>query len=123
QVASFRGRLGESGGTLLAALKLRDAIAEPVERLFNYARMRRDEDNTVARYQALDDRARALWTRVLEALSFYNPETLELGRDKVDTFLKETEGLQPYAHMLDDLFREAEHMLSDKEEDLLASSG
>jgi oligoendopeptidase F len=119
----FQGRLGESAQTLLDSLKLRDDINYRLERLYAYARMRRDEDNTNAHYQALEDRARNLWARVEEASAFFNPEVLELGRERVDEFLAQNNDLELYAHLLDDLFREAEHMLSAREEALLASVG
>ena len=59
RMKSYQGRLGESAQVLLDALKLRDDINFRLERLYAYARMRRDEDNTNAHYQALEDRARA----------------------------------------------------------------
>jgi oligoendopeptidase F len=122
-VRGFQGRLGESAGVLRDALKLRDDINYRLERLYAYARMRRDEDNTNAQYQALEDRARALWARVEEASSYFNPEVLEVGRERVDEFLAENDELKVYEHLLDDLFREAEHMLSAREEALLAAVG
>ncbi len=122
QLKAFQGRLGESADTLLAALKLRDDISHRLERLFAYARMRRDEDNTRAHYQALEDRARALYTRVEEASSFFNPEMLEVGQDKVMQFAATNDDLKVYEHLLDDLFREKEHMLSAPEEALLAGA-
>ncbi|HET9493573.1 MAG TPA: oligoendopeptidase F, partial [Chloroflexia bacterium] len=123
KMKGFQGRLGESAGVLLDALKLRDDINYRLERLYAYARMRRDEDNTRAHYQALEDRARALWARVEEASSFFNPEVLEVGRERVDEFLAQNDDLKLYAHLLDDLFREAEHMLPAREEALLAAVG
>src|SRR5438046_1027644 len=93
RVACMQGKLGESGHTLLEALRLRDDIGKAVSRLFSYARMRRDEDNTVSHYQALEDKARALWTRSQEATSFFNPEILAIGRDKIEAFTGETDGL------------------------------
>jgi oligoendopeptidase F len=119
----FQGRLGENPGVLLDALKLRDDINFRLERLYAYARMRRDEDNTNAHYQALEDRARALWARVEETSSFFNPEVLEVGRERVNEFLAQNDDLTLYSHLLDDLFREAEHMLSAREEALLAAVG
>lgn len=123
RMKSYQGRLGESAQVLLDALKLRDDINFRLERLYAYARMRRDEDNTNAHYQALEDRARALWARVEEAASFFNPEVLEVGRERVDDFLAQSDDLKLYGHLLDDLFREAEHMLSAREESLLAAVG
>ncbi len=123
RVAPLQGKLGESAQTLLEALQLRDEISRRVGRLFSYARMRRDEDNTISHYQAMDDKARSLSTRAQEATSFFNPEILAIGRDKIDAFMQEDDGLKIYAHMFNDLFREQEHMLSEREEALLAGAG
>ena len=120
QIKTYSGRLGESGTTLLAAFQLHDDIGHRMERLYNYARMRRDEDNTNPTYQAFESRARALYSRVGEASAFVNPELLEVGQDKINSFLQTTDGLKVYSQMLDDLFREKEHLLSAPEEALLA---
>ena len=82
ELKSYSGRLGESAETLLASLQLRDKVNYRLERLYAYARMRRDEDNTNPHYQALEDRARVLWTRVEESSAFFNPELLQVGQDK-----------------------------------------
>jgi oligoendopeptidase F len=123
ELKTYQGRLGESAATLLASFELRDKINYQLERLYAYARMRRDEDNTNPGYQALEDRARVLWVRVEETSAFFNPELLEVGRDKIDALLTENDALQLYAHLLHDLFREQAHMLSTQEEALLAAAG
>ena len=122
RITARQGKLGDSAQSLLEALLLRDEISMRVSKLFSYARMRRDEDNTVSHYQAMDDKARALWTRAQEAASFFNPEILAIGRDRINSFMSEAYGLRRYSHMLDDLFREQEHMLSEREEALLAGA-
>src|SRR5829696_3002312 len=85
--ASFKGRLGESAAVLTEALHARDKLFESMERIHAYARMRRDEDTTNSHYQALEDRARAQWTRVAETLSFFSPELLIVGEEKVTGFM------------------------------------
>ncbi|HET6261306.1 MAG TPA: oligoendopeptidase F, partial [Chloroflexia bacterium] len=52
----------------------------------------------------------------------FNPELLEVGQEKVEGFMQESEGLKLYAHLFDDLFREKEHMLSGPEEAILAAA-
>ena len=123
QTAAFKGRLGESASVLVEALHARDRLFESMERIFAYARMRRDEDTTNSHYQALEDRARAQWTRISETLSFFSPELLLVGEEKVNGFMEEHEPLRLYRHQFDELFREKEHMLSDAEEALLAGAG
>ena len=120
ELKTFQGRLGESADALLSAFKLRDDIGHRLERLYAYARMRKDEDNTNSRYQAFEDRARVLWARVEEGSAFFNPELLEVGQERVGEFLAGNADLKLYEHLLDDLFREKEHLLSASEEALLA---
>lgn len=122
KAADFKGRLGESGDVLLQALRARDDASERLERLFAYARMRRDEDTANAHYQALEDRARALWARTLEATSFYNPELLKVGQETVHRYIEEEKDLALYKQALDELFRQQKHMLSEPEEALLAAA-
>ncbi|HVF98373.1 MAG TPA: oligoendopeptidase F, partial [Chloroflexia bacterium] len=123
RLTSYRGRLGESAQTLLEALRLRDDVSLVLERVFVYAKMRRDEDNSNAHYQALSDRAFALISRVQEALAFVSPELLSVGQEKINGFMQELEPLKLHEHEMDDLFREKEHMLSEREEALLAGAG
>lgn len=123
RLSSYRGRLGESAETLLEALRLRDELGQVLERVIVYAKMRRDEDNSNAQYQALSDRAFALYARVQEALAFVSPELLSVGQEKINGFMQELEPLKLHEHEMDDLFREKEHMLSEREEALLAGAG
>src|SRR5687768_4043883 len=123
KTVAFKGRLGESAGVLLDALHSRDQLFETMERIFAYARMRRDEDTTNSHYQALEDRAHSQWTRVSEALSFFSPELLEMGEEKILGFINDHEPLHVYRHQFDELFREKEHLLSAAEEALLAGAG
>ncbi|MDQ6694440.1 MAG: oligoendopeptidase F, partial [Chloroflexota bacterium] len=122
QIAGYQGKLGEQK-SLLEALKLRDTISQKIERLFSYARMRRDEDNTNAHYQALADRAMALWSHVGEVTAYFSPELLGVGHAKINEFMSQSKELSLYRHEMDDLFREEEHMLSGPEEALLAAAG
>ena len=48
----FAGRLTESADTLLAAFQKRDDIWRRLEKIYVYARMRRDENNAETKYQA-----------------------------------------------------------------------
>lgn len=123
QMEVYKGRLGESAQTLYDALQLRDKVSQQLERVFVYAKMRRDEDNADSKYQALSDRAFALIARVQEALAFVSPEILSVGQEKINAFMQELEPLKLHEHEMDDLFREKEHMLSEREEALLAAAG
>lgn len=60
QIAEYRGTLALSPKVLLQTLTLRDEIETLLEKLYVYAKMRKDEDNTREKYQELADRAQGL---------------------------------------------------------------
>ncbi|MDR2133031.1 MAG: oligoendopeptidase F [Clostridiales Family XIII bacterium] len=118
--ARFAGGLGESAATLLAALEEKDALWRLAERVFVYARMRRDEDNRDARRQAMCDRAQTLMSKVEAALSFFTPEFLTIPEEALQAYAAEEAGLKVYAHLFRVMLRRKAHVLSEAEENLLA---
>ncbi|MBE4909390.1 oligoendopeptidase F [Bacillus luteolus] len=120
KISEFQGKLGESADHLAEALAYQDAISMRLGKLYTYAHMRYDQDTTNSTYQALNDRAANLYTQVGSALSFIVPEILSVDEAKIKTFLQEKEELKVYEHALDEINRQRPHVLSAKEEALLA---
>lgn len=120
RLASFQGKLGESGQRLLEALQARDEVYMVLERLASYAQMRSDQDQANSKYQALDDRATTLWAKVAAAGAYMTPEILAISEEQLEQFMASEPGLQLYRHELDDLRREKEHVRSPEVENLLA---
>lgn len=123
QIAAYSGTLGQSGQRLLEALRLRDELEVRVERLYAYARMRRDEDATRAEHQALSDRATTLLVQAEAALSFLEPEILSIPEERLRTWLEEVEGLALYQTALENLLVLKPHVRSAEVERLLAEAG
>lgn len=117
---SYSGRLGESPQVLLEAMQKKDNIWQILEKVYVYARMKKDEDNRVNQYQAMNDKAGSLIAKTSSYLSFFVPELLELPEEKLRGFLDLEEGLKIYEHAINDLLREKAHVLSKSEENLLA---
>ncbi|MBR6500497.1 MAG: oligoendopeptidase F, partial [Firmicutes bacterium] len=120
QFAAFSGHLGDSGEALLSAMTARDQLWLVAEKVYVYARMKRDEDNRVGATQAMTDKAQTMLARISAQTAFFTPELLEIPEETVKQFMEETEGLKMYAHMFDELFREKEHVLTKAEENILA---
>jgi len=120
EFASFSGRLGESPQVLLQALREKDGILRLLEKVYTYARMKKDEDNRVNKYQAMSDKASTLMAKAFSYLSFFTPELLEIPEEKLAEFIREEKGLQLYEHAINDVLREKAHVLSKAEENLLA---
>ena len=53
KAAAYKGRLGESGATLLEFLDLSEKISLKIRRLFLYASMKADENTANPTYQAM----------------------------------------------------------------------
>lgn len=120
---SLKGKLSESGQTLLSGLVLRDSLSNILDRLYVYANMRRDEDNRAPVYQEMSDRAGSLRTRAGQALSFIEPEIISIPDSTLARFIKSESDLVTYQHYLDNLLRTKAHILPAPEEEILALSG
>ena len=123
KVAAFRGRLGEDGGTLLAFLQLDDEISVTFDALINYAQRKSDEDTRVAKYQDMLAQLTALLVELNSAGAWETPELLAIPEDTLARFYADTPGLALYRRRLDSVRRRKDHILSDREEKLLASAG
>jgi oligoendopeptidase F len=120
ELASFHGKLGESGQSLLGALKKRDEIYMLFSQVAVYAHMKRDEDNSNPQSQALVDRVTGLSAQLQAAGSYMTPEILEIPEEKLKQFLQETPDLGLYAFELEDTLRQKAHVRSEEVEELLA---
>lgn len=120
QYGKFKGRLGESAAVLKSALQQKDSIWQQAEKVYVYARMRRDEDNRVAKYVEMAGKCHVLLSEISSNLSFFTPELLTVDEKVILGFLEEDKELQLYRHYIEDTFRIKAHVLSEVEENLIA---
>ena len=121
EFAAKTGKVDDSPEALLSALTLRDQINVQLEKVDGFASLRRDEDMRVAANQALYQRAQTLAVKWGESSSWFQPELLKIPEEKLRGWLKLPE-FQVYQHYFDDLLRSKPHILSSREEELLAMS-
>lgn len=118
--SKYAGRLSESADILYEAFYKKDEISRVLENVYVYARMKKDEDNRVDRYQAMSEKAQSLAAETSMHMSFFTPEVLEIPEEKLFQFIKENKGLQLYEYIIKDLIRQKKHVLSKTEESLIA---
>ena len=123
ELEKYKGRLGESADALLEFFRLRDSVSEITGKLYVYSKMRKDEDTRSATYQAMSDRSDQIITKLNEATAFVRPELLAVPEETLRKFVRSSDELAVYEHALDDLIRSKKHILSQREEELLAMSG
>ncbi len=120
KIEQYKGKIAESPENLLNVLKFEDDIRIRLEKLFVYAHMRSDQDTANSKYQDQNARAQSLATHMLSAFSFVTPEILSMTDDEIEGFLNQNNELTHYEKTLRDIMKSRPHVLSDKEEALLA---
>ena len=111
-----------SAQNLLTALKLQEELAQMLDKIYAYARLQQDADNTDQHLQALAGEAEGLVAAFSSSNSFLEPELLALGKEKVRAMLAEEQGLSEYHFYIENLLRLAEHVLSADKEAIFAQS-
>ncbi len=120
-ISSFQGSLHDATA-LITALRMKDELAQETEKIYAYARLQLDADNTDQRIQALAGEAESLLAALNNAAAFLEPELAALGRAKLTRLLEEEPALAEYRFYLENLLRLAEHSVTPAEEALLAQS-
>lgn len=111
-----------TGSAVLAALRLQDELARLLDKIYAYARLQQDADNTDQHLQALSGEAEGLLASFSNANSFIEPEMLGLGREALETMLQEEVGLDEYRFYIQNLLRQSAHILSAEKEAVFAQS-
>lgn len=123
QLEKYKGKLGESAAILLECLNLREEIGQISGKLYVYAYMRSHEDTSSTKYQALTDRITGLSVQADSAGAYIIPEILAIPEGKLAQFLAEEKDLQLYNFYFEELLRQKKHILSAREEEIIARMG
>ncbi len=122
-LASYAGRLSESGQILYAFLSKMENVNKKCGRLGNYAMRKSDEDTRDATYQGFVGKFMSVAVGMNTALSFETPEIMAISDEILDGFYKACPELEHFRRYLTDMRRFKDHILSPAEEKLLASAG
>ena len=123
EVAKLKGTLGEGPDKLLAALKYTDDTEARLARVYVYSSLLSDQDTRDGKHQGMKARSRALAIKYSQATSWMEPELAAIPFERLDSWMRENAELGVYRHFFDDLFRQKKHILSEREEELMALAG
>lgn len=118
QISKYNGNLKDDE-TILECLLLGTKIEHELSRLYQFARMHRDEDSRETVYQGMTDRAEMLLVKFSALSSFLSPELTELPVEKLEA-LKNDKRFADYSVTFEHLIRNKNIILSKKEEKLLS---
>lgn len=119
--SEFKGKLSNVD-SFYNCMKKQEKLGRIIEKLSVYAYMRHDEDTRNSEYDALLSRITSLGTKCGVETAYIVPELTALSEEKLKEYIK-NEKLKDYDYMLKGILKEKAHILSEKEEKLLALSG
>ena len=122
KIEAYKGRLQESAETLLDCLTLSYKLHTSTMKLYLYARFKQDEDTTNSFYLGMADKAESINTRFKTIISFIDREIIDLGQEKLNTYMNTNNNLKIYKHHFDNLLRLKNHILSTEIEEILAKA-
>ncbi len=122
EVAELPARFSQSAEEMLACLRYKERFERLLEKAYLYASLKRDEDNTNAKYVALQDRAQNLAVAAGEAFSWLAPAILAMPQQKLEEWLQQ-DNFMPYRKSIQDILKRKPHILPEREEALLAATG
>ncbi len=120
ELRTYQGRLGESRETLRTALRLFEQLEMTLERAYMYAKLNMDVDNSSSKYQAMHDKTLGILFRIQEITSFITPELTAIEPDTLRNWVAGDEQMADFRHLVDDVIRSRAHVLSSREEQMLA---
>ncbi|MEJ2522775.1 MAG: oligoendopeptidase F [Gammaproteobacteria bacterium] len=123
EIEACRGTLGDSAGQLESCLDISFDTFKAYARYSLYAGLLSDEDLSDQEAMARDQQASQLGVKLSRAGSYLNPELIQVGPEKIGTFVAQNGDLAEYAFYLENVLREAEHTLGQEAEGVMAAAG
>ena len=123
KAAGLAGHLLDSADSLLTTTEMQLDLMRRIEKLYSYAHMKNDQDTRVAKYQEYQAKGMTLYSDFGQSFAFYEPEFMAITEEQYQAFLAEQPALQLYQHYFDKLLKKKAHILTQREEELLAGAG
>lgn len=118
---SYKGKIAElSTKEFRESLQAYEEILEIIGKIGSYAHLIWSTDTSKAEYGKLIQQARELSSEVHQKLVFFDVQWLAIDDDKAQRWIQSDE-LNHYKHYLESSRRYKEHMLSEKEEQILSA--
>jgi oligoendopeptidase F len=115
---TYQGQLGNKD-MLLEFLGMDEIASRTMDKLYIYAHMKLDEDNTNSDATELKGRVDALYTDFGTACSFFRPELIALPAEVLQSYLQD-DSLKQYHMLLQFVLEQKAHTLSKEEEAILS---
>ena len=121
ELGKFDGKL-DKAENILECLRFDDEVNGKLERLYVYAKMRKDEDCSREKYLAMVERINNLLVDLSQKSAYIQPQLAANSKEFLSDLAKREE-FQDYSYSLTLMAKNKEHTLSTQEEVILAKTG
>lgn len=122
RLKDWQGTLSKGPEALYSAIIAIEKVTITVERLYVYSHLKNDQDTLNTTYQNYYGKTSRLLADYSEAISWFEPELLQLTDQEITSYIAGLPELTGYTHYLNQLMKERPHTLSEKEETILAGA-
>jgi oligoendopeptidase F len=120
--SAFKGTLAEGPDRLLEAFKLSEELGQLAYRVWYFPSLRYDEDQRDNSVNAKRQQVQILFARWQQEESWFNPELLKIPLSTVRGWMETSEPLRLYRFVIENLYRQQEHVLDEAGERLMSLS-
>ncbi len=117
---SRKGTLGLGARELLEALRESDTMGQLAYRVWYYASLAHDEDQRDNQVGARRQQVQLLFAQWRQSTAWFNPELLSVPLETLRGWMDGDADLAVYRFMIENLFRQQEHVLDERGEHLLS---
>jgi oligoendopeptidase F len=122
KLKDYKGKLAK-GKNLEKCLKESEELERKLDMLYVSAHLLKDQDTKNTTSQAMANRIAGLNQQFYQERAFLWPEIQEIPTNKLNQLVAKSDYLKEYEHAFDDMVRQKEHILSEREEELLSMAG
>ncbi|WP_040929334.1 oligoendopeptidase F [Nosocomiicoccus massiliensis] len=119
---TFREKGIQSSDDLLEVLEAERDLGVTLSQVYVYSHLKHDQDTSNSKYQSMESRAMSLYTKFASAWSFLTPALMQIDEETLNSYAEEDK-LKEFKFDLEKINKQRAHVLSDKEEKLLAQAG
>lgn len=119
KLKDFKGKLN-NGEELYNYFKQEEKVYRVLDKLYVYACLKSDENAMIMENQTLQKKAATLYNETYSIISFFVPEILEIGAEKLQKEIDKNENLKLYEFHIRNILDDKPHVLSLEQEELLS---
>lgn len=120
KIANYKGKLNEFS-SFKEFFLMQKEFEKIGLRTYQYASLLSDLNKKNSENSARLQKVQLTFVKLQQALSFEEPELINIGKEKIMSFIDKDKSLEEFRFPMEKLFKRQEHILDDKSEALLAN--